>query len=582
MCMVKSVAHPRGMPRHRFGVLFALLVTLAAPPAYCQEEVPADRILGVLTPGSRVGDSVPYPDLLRRVESGDARTRSYALELMRAFFPDSARAVALRRFRTFGETEAVAAAHAVLGDSGEGLPQLIVLLPSLPTDVLARITLPLAEGFRRAGVESDSLQRELMRSPRGSLRVLAMGLFMWDIDPSPVSSAEREILDRGARDEEPKVRVAALRAVAWRVPRSDTAGMSWAAREFDLALDDRDREVRHEAMHDIGWREFKVPGRVERLRVLARDGHTKGERSAAIRALGVQRNAAIPAIPDLLKYLRGRDRLVRSDALHAIRELAGAGVPMGPEARNAVRALRAREENPYYQLDAMRALAALGDTAALATLTTSTDTIVAAGAVGMLASVAPFHPAVAAALDDPRDDVRRSATLGLVPVLYRDPTAVHPRTPGGIAARDSALKEASAITASRLVGKCFAVEWGAYSPALDLGIDSIYQRPPNTIAFLIDQSDFPSTRRYLATIALANGATPTFGTGLWSWDTALDSLDAAWTTGFSGVAMTAGWDGAVLRGTLTTFWDFPRERQAAEVTLTPVECTSIKRDRGEE
>lgn len=582
MCMVKAVAHLRSMPRHRFGILLALLVTLAAPPAYGQEELPADRILGVLTPGSRVGDSVPYPDLLRRVESDDARTRSYALELMRAFFPDSARAVALRRFPTFGEVETEAAAYAVLGDSGEGLPQLIVLLPSLPTDVLRRIALPLAEGFRRAGVEPDSLQRELMRSPRGAVRVLAMALFTREIDPSPVRPREREILDQGARDQEAKVRIASLTAIAWRVPRSDTAGMSWAAQVFNAALDDREREVRHEAMHDIGWRGFKVPGGVERLRVLARDGHTEGERSAAIRALGVQRNAAISAIPDLLTYMGDRDRLVRSDALHAIRGLARDGVPMGPEVRRAVRAHRAREENPYYQLDAMRTLAALGDTTALATLTRVRDTIVAAGAVGMLASVAPSHPAVAAALDDSRDDVRRSAILGLVPVLYRDPTAVLPRTPNGVAARDSASRMATSLHASRLVGKCFSVSWGAYSPAMDLGADSVYQSPPKQIAFLVEPSDFPAFTEYLATIALANGAAPTFGAGLWSWDTALDSLDAAWTTGFSGVSMTAGWDGGALRGTLTTFWDYPRQRQQAEVRLTPVECTSIKRDRGDE
>jgi hypothetical protein len=581
MCMVKAVTHPWDMPRHRSGILFALLVTLAAPPAYGQEEVPADRIVGVWAPGGRVfgpGDSLPYPVLLRRVEQEGGWARVEAMQLMRVFFPDSARAVALRLFPTFGGTEAAIATYAILGDSGEGLPQLLALLASLPPDVLEGIGYPLGEGIARAGADGDSLRRALMGSSRLALRVLAMDLFSIRIDPTPVGPAQRAILAEGARDQEPKVRVAALKAIAWRVPPSDTGGMLWAAGYFDSALDDREPEVRREGMDDIAWRGIHLPGRVEFLRALAREARLPWERPAAIRALGVQRDAARPAIPDLLKYLEESDPVLRNDALYAIEELARAGVPMGIETRVAVRAYRARRVNPYSQLNVMRTLGALRDSAALAALTMDPDTIVAAGAVRILAAFAPGHPAVATALDDGRPDVVAEAWHALVPLLFHGRAKARPRTPGGRAALDSARASVTLLRNSRLVGRCFVVQQGRFVPALGFGADSQAAVTPREIVFLAEPISFPVEGEYAGRIGLANGTTNApSGEGSWQWDPTTDSIHGAWSTGFYGAGFNVIRQGDRLVGFLYTFSDViysGKVTPEAVVTFMPVPCRS--------
>lgn len=581
MCMVKSVAHPRGMPRHRFGILLALLLTLAAPPAYGQDKVPADSILGVWTPGGPVvgpGDSVPYPDLIRRVEQESGWARVTALQVMRVFFPDSARAVALRLFPTFGGTETEVATHAILGDSGEGLPQLLALLASLPSVVLDGMRHPLWQGLERAGADPDSLRRALMGSSRVALRVLAMDLFSVGIDRTPVGPAQRALLAAGVRDEEPKVRVAALKGIAWRVPPSDTVGMLWMTGYFDAALDDRESEVRMEATQDIAWRGIYVPGRVEFLRLLAREAHLPWERAAAIRALGVQRTAAIPAIPDLLKYLGESDPVLRNDALYSIEELARAGVPMGVETRLAVRAYRARVENPYSQLDVMRTLGALRDSAALAALTMDPDTIVATGAVRILAAFAPGHPAVATALDDGRPEVVAEAWHALVPLLFDGRAKPRPRTPGGRAALDSARASVTVLRNSRLVGKCFVVQQGRFVPALGFGADSQTAVTPREIVFLAEPISFPVQGEFVGRIGLANGTTDApSGEGSWQWDPATNSIHGAWSTGFYGASFDVIRRGDRLVGFLYTFSDviYPgKVTPAAAVTFMPVSCRS--------
>ena len=263
----------------------------------------------------------------------------------------------------------------------------------------------------------------------------------------------------------------------------------------------------------------------------------------------------------------------------AITELARDGVARTPEVRAAVRAYHSRRGDLYEPHGAIRALAALRDTGALVELIPDPDTTVATLALLALTRVAPEHRAIVDALDDPRPDVVGVAIDGAVPMLYRDSTAVHPHTSAGLAARDSALKVARSLRVSRLVGRCFVLSWGEYTPRMELGADSVYTQPPRTIAFLSGPSDFPAFSGYRAKISLANGAAPSVGVGMWEWESGVDSLRAAWSTGFSGVGLSAGWDGEVLRGRVHPFWDFPRERQEAEVRLTPVECRSIDPDR---
>ena len=560
------------MPRPQLLQLWLVLVLAVTSAASAQVPFLPDHL-------QDPPDTASYITLLRRLDGAKGMDRAYALGRMRRSYPDSARTWAIHNIRTMGGFSAAVAANAILGDSAEGIPTLMGILPSLPDSVLSGLGRPLGEALHFAGSRPDSLQWVLFRSGNGEMRALAMRIFTADLDITPVRAEERELLEQGTRDRDPAVRAAALGAIAWRVPSSDSAGRIWSLGYFRSALTDIDAEVRTEALHDIAWRGASLPNDVEKIRGSARRGHSPQERRAAVMALGVQGAAALPAVPDLLALLRDGDGRLGEDALMAVTELARAGVARTPQVRAAVAAYRARLENPYAQLGVVRALAALRDTTALVGLIQERDTIVAAGALRALVGVAPTHPAVAEALDDPRPNVAGVAVLGVVPILFRDSMAVHPRTRGGRAGRDSALAQARSLIASRLVGKCFAVSRGPYRPAMDIGLDSVYGNPPKTIAFLADPSGFPAYREYEARIALANGSPPSVGVGLWSWDLGADSLRAAWSTGFSGVGLSAGWEGDGLRGTIRPFWDFPRQQQEAEVHLTPVECRSIDPDR---
>jgi len=50
------------------------------------------------------------------------------------------------------------------------------------------------------------------------------------------------------------------------------------------------------------------------------------------------------------------------------------------------------------------------------------------------------------------------------------------------------------------------------------------------------------------------------------------AIEVVWTTGFSGLTMRLNLEGETLRGKATTFWDFPRREQTAEVVAHKVDC----------
>ena len=118
---------------------------------------------------------------------------------------------------------------------------------------------------------------------------------------------------------------------------------------------------------------------------------------------------------------------------------------------------------------------------------------------------------------------------------------------------------------------CWELRMGAWSPALPLGPDERIVTPPARV--LIDSTigTRPYERRNLL-LRPAPGAAPSVHRYSW-WNMGRgDSIQLRWTTGFSGVNMSLSHEGDTLRGLAETTWDFDRQVQRADVTMSRVAC----------
>jgi hypothetical protein len=523
-------------------------------------------------PSKIITDDVVQVDPLGRRDAQDSILLALAQRS-----PDAAAQDAITRWQYLSETSQGRAVRWIAGPDGAGLARLVPLLSASASSTLFTISYELGRQAEVTPAAVDSLTRMLFRSANPKLRVLAVTVAAGRFQRRPVTLDGRILLEVGVADPSDEVRRAAYDGIGTAVHK-DTSTRSWGTAILARGLDDRDEDVRVVVIYGLTENRIRLRNGARRLREMGRTGSDQ-TRMAAIRGLANYWDETGAVSADLQGYLTDTDWMIVESALESLSAVAELGGRFPSEVVAAVRAAGAREENPYFRLDAIRTLAAMLDTSGLASLVADPDTIVAARAVRELARFSSTHRAVVGALDDPRDEVVHAAILGLVPLLFQDSMAVHPRTPRGLAARDTALKMANVLRASRLVGKCFKVEVGTFSPPIAREEDSVYFRPPRAIAFLAEPSDFPSYEDYLATIALANGAVPTVGIGSWTWNAGVDSLDAVWSTGFSGLGISAGRDGALLRGTISTFTDvIGGPRFEASVTLLPVTCTSIRRD----
>jgi hypothetical protein len=119
-------------------------------------------------------------------------------------------------------------------------------------------------------------------------------------------------------------------------------------------------------------------------------------------------------------------------------------------------------------------------------------------------------------------------------------------------------------------GQCYEVKLGPWAPPLALGADTAFTIPPHR--FSVDAAaDSALGRGAYAVRALAGAAGPVHSRGRWAVVRA-DSVEVLFTTGFSGVVLHIHRDGAVWRGSASTFWDFPRPEQTALVSLASTAC----------
>lgn len=117
----------------------------------------------------------------------------------------------------------------------------------------------------------------------------------------------------------------------------------------------------------------------------------------------------------------------------------------------------------------------------------------------------------------------------------------------------------------RKLSGCWTVTLGAYAPAMDLGADSGYSRPPKRID--LDSVRGSRLASYGWTIRPSLGIPTSIDESSYFNPIGADSVLLIWTTGFSGLKIRAAIGNDTLRGVATPFWDFPRAAQHAQVVL---------------
>ena len=491
-------------------------------------------------------------------------------------FPDSAKAFAVAHWREISLSERLDALPWIAGPGGHGLPALGPLLKLLPPEEIQQVTFPLRMLAGEDAVAADSLAQDLFRDQRPSLRVLALALTADPIGGRAATSRGLARLLAGAADHDPAIRGAAYEGIGATIAM-DSNQTPWGFPLLATGLRDPDRKVKEEVLRAISRVRRPVPGTFEEVRRLARPDSPNEVRESAIMALAAYRAEARPALIDLAGYLGDADVPFAETLLDAMSWIARGVVNVPSEATLAVRAYVAREDDPYSRNDGIRALEAFRDTSGLRALLHDRDTIVVEYAVRSLATVAPGDSALIAAIDDPRPALRGVLIMAFVPITLDGADRIHPASASGRLVLDSARAIAAALSSSGLIGHCYDVRWGPLDPARDFGVDSVYSQPPRTIAFQAGPSFWSAAGDFSAMVVPANGASDRVHPfGSWTWDQKTGALTARWSTGFSGVGLTATQSGDSLIGELHPFWDFPRDRQIAKVILTPTVCRAIR------
>ena len=133
-----------------------------------------------------------------------------------------------------------------------------------------------------------------------------------------------------------------------------------------------------------------------------------------------------------------------------------------------------------------------------------------------------------------------------------------------------ALASFSGQTVEQRVKGCWVVQLGEWQPKTVFDKDSIYVTPPAKIELQDRYYYGVAGNRW--NVLPANGAMPSVHHIVFFQSIGTDSIAIVWSTGYSGLSMRLAISQDTLRGTATTFWDFDRPQQTANVLLTRIEC----------
>jgi hypothetical protein len=121
------------------------------------------------------------------------------------------------------------------------------------------------------------------------------------------------------------------------------------------------------------------------------------------------------------------------------------------------------------------------------------------------------------------------------------------------------------------VAGCYLVHLEPWTPTASLGRDTVFIRVPARIQLMADTgTTLFEQGRWL--VRAAPGEPRTRHRFSIFHPIGSDSIEAVWSTGFSGVRMRLDHTSVPLTGRAFTFWDFPRAQQVADVRLEPTSC----------
>jgi hypothetical protein len=137
---------------------------------------------------------------------------------------------------------------------------------------------------------------------------------------------------------------------------------------------------------------------------------------------------------------------------------------------------------------------------------------------------------------------------------------------------EPAPKQDSQFVNPEILQGCYDLTMSRWFPDMKLGDDEALVTPPARIQLLAQKgTEGSETEGYL--VRPAPGAKPSVHSDSYWVPKGRKSIKIIWTTGYSGLTMDLKTsDAEVLRGKASTFWDFNRRKQTAEVLARRVDC----------
>lgn len=133
-----------------------------------------------------------------------------------------------------------------------------------------------------------------------------------------------------------------------------------------------------------------------------------------------------------------------------------------------------------------------------------------------------------------------------------------------------AIRYLDYVTAAPVHARCYRLEMTRWAPDLGLKEDTIFSTPPREVIFTAVKMNVLSGAPNSFRVEPLHAPYSVHGPGDWSYKG--DSLFVTWSTGFSGLQMRLHVARDTLSGKASTFWDFSRTTQTADVRGIPVQC----------
>jgi HEAT repeat protein len=432
--------------------------------------------------------------------------------------------------------------------------------------------------FASSDSEAVPLLTPLLADPSARVRTAAVnGLNTYREGGAEVGG----LLVRMLRDRSPEVRSEAATQL---IQLRDTTTRRLGALALTRMVDDPDRDARRSAIYALGSMGDVAAPAIRAISTRIDRDPDPEVRWLSARVLGWLGLQASDIVPVLLHGLHHRDAKVRTECTLSLGEI-GVGklaAPLRDSVLNALR-VRLRASDRTARRAAATALATAGAPAipALVLASRSADDTVAligVAALGTFPDSAAVAAPLLAALADHRPAVRESAARALGGIGTRVDTLLRRLAQSG----DTAVRQAAAralevnrrLTAIPVAGRCYAIEYGAWSPPLQTRtIEGVL--PPRALRFDVIAARW-ARRDSVAFTVDQPFSGEWYPTGYWIPDLGKSEIDFDPSPSLSGIRGIAHLnDDGTLSGMMTTYWDFTRDTQTVAITGRPSDCVSL-------